>query len=156
MKTFEINDHLQIICEWKKTRTAFKHEATLLKDGLQLDKVKICYLNRTWESFDFESVIQKLLDQTKILTEAETQKFMDQCAGNDQKETDRQFGQIAAIAKMGEIIHAGNAKAQNDWKARMLKAGLESRGLIMPDDWDQLAEEDKAVRLDGVIAQLTA
>jgi hypothetical protein len=36
----------------------------------------------------------------------------------------------------------------------MLKAGLEGRGLIMPDDWDDLSEDEKNRRLDGVIATL--
>ena len=31
------------------------------------DRTKICYLNRTWESYEFESVINKLLDRNKEL-----------------------------------------------------------------------------------------
>ena len=61
---------------------------------------------------------------------------------------------VAMVAQLGDILHAGNAKASNDWKVRMLKAGLESRGLSMPDDWDSLPEEVKEARLDGAIAQL--
>ena len=36
----------------------------------------------------------------------------------------------------------------------MLKAGLESKGLVMPEGWDQLDEESKQSRLDQVIDQL--
>lgn len=55
------------------------------------------------------------------------------------------------VAKLGDIFNAGNEKASNDWKARMLKAGLEGKGLIMPEDWASLDEKTKAVRLNGVI-----
>ena len=36
----------------------------------------------------------------------------------------------------------------------MIKAGLENKGLIMPDDWDDLSEENKEIRLNGVIKHL--
>ena len=47
MKTFVINKRFAIVCEWKKTRNAFKHEAILLKDGLEAERAEICYQNRT-------------------------------------------------------------------------------------------------------------
>ena len=155
MKTFQINNEAVIVCDWKKTRTAFKHEATLLVKGQEVDKTKICYLNRTWEAYEFESVIKKLLDKTQYLNEAERKAFLDKCAGRAHEEVKSMFGAIGAVALMGEIFHAGDQKAQNDWKARMLKAGLQNKGLIMPDDWETLDENTKQARLDGAIAQLT-
>lgn len=56
-----------------------------------------------------------------------------------------------AIAKLGEFMGATSQKSSSDWKARMLKAGLASRGLIMPDNWDELPEDEKQRRLDAVI-----
>ena len=64
------------------------------------------------------------------------------------------FKSIAMVAKMGEIFHTGDKKAVNDWKVRMLKAGLSSRGLEMPEDWDTLTEEEKEKRLNAVIGEL--
>lgn len=61
---------------------------------------------------------------------------------------------IAMVAKLGDIF-GKDEKEKNDWKARMLKAGLESKGLLMPDDWDTLSEETKKARLDAVIAQMS-
>ena len=58
---------------------------------------------------------------------------------------------VAMVAQMGEVLADDNIKAKNDWKARMLKAGLENHGLIMPDDWDDLSEVEKQRRLDGAI-----
>jgi hypothetical protein len=54
------------------------------------------------------------------------------------------------VAKMGEIF-GQTEKEKNDWKARMLKAGLGGKGLEMPDDWDTLTEKEKKRRLDMVI-----
>lgn len=54
------------------------------------------------------------------------------------------------IASLGDLF-GNNQKDSNDWKARMLKAGLEPRGLIMPEDWESLTEEEKEKRLNLVI-----
>jgi hypothetical protein len=45
-------------------------------------------------------------------------------------------------------------KEQNDWKARMLKAGLGNAGLQMPEDWESLDEQTKEARLNAVISVL--
>jgi len=68
-------------------------------------------------------------------------------------ETDNSLKTIAMVAKMGEIFGT-NQKEKNDWKARMLKAGLENKGLIMPDDWNTLSEDEKEKRLNRAIEQL--
>ena len=153
MKTFKINNNTEIICEWKKTRVAFKHEATLLKDGVQIDKTKICYQNRTWERYDFESVLRKLLGKTNIVPKEQQKKSLEQWGKAESAALDKQFGLIGAITKMGEIL-TETKKESNDWKTRMLKAGLENKGLIMPEDWETLPEETKETRLNQVIVQL--
>jgi len=54
------------------------------------------------------------------------------------------------IALLGDVF--GNTKKEkNDWKARMMKAGLEGKGLTMPEDWDDLTEDEKEKRLNGAI-----
>ena len=150
MKTFKINNNLEIACEWKKTKMAFKHEATLLKNGLEVDNTKICYQNRTWESFEFKSVIEKLLAKTNLLTERQKNNFLDRISEKASQEVKSCFSSVAIIAKMGDIL-CPDQKTKNDWKTRMLKAGLENKGLIMPEDWDTLDENEKGKRLDKVI-----
>ncbi len=68
------NQEFTIFCEWGKTRSGFKHTATLKKsyknndfknaiEYWEIDSAKCFYLNRTWESYQFESVIKKLIRQ---------------------------------------------------------------------------------------------
>jgi len=57
----------------------------------------------------------------------------------------------AMVASLGAIF-GGNQKESNDWKTRMLKAGLPS--LSMPSDWETLSEDEKTIRLDKVIKEM--
>ena len=153
MKNFKINKNLEIVCEWKKTRNAFKHVATLLKKGNEIADTKICYVNRTWESFEFESVITKLLDEINILTDNQKKKFLVKISGKVKEEINSEFNSVAMIAAMGNIF-GQTKKEKNDWKTRMIKAGLGHLGLIIPDDWNSLTELEKEKRLNNVIKGL--
>lgn len=62
MKIFNLDNDYKIICNWVDTRSGFKHTAILYKNGLLVFETKICYLNRTWESFEYESVLKKVID----------------------------------------------------------------------------------------------
>ena len=72
---------------------------------------------------------------------------------NEEVREDNSLKSIAMVAMFGEIL-GGNQKEKNDWKARMLKAGLDNRGLVIPDDWDSLSEDEKESRLNGAISAL--
>ncbi len=52
------------------------------------------------------------------------------------------------VAALGDIF-CDEQKDRNDWKVRMLKAGLS--GLSIPDNWDALSEDEKQLRLNRVI-----
>lgn len=62
MRSFTLNKDYQVVCESEATRSGFRHVATLLHHGNECEKTKICYLNRTWESFEFESVLLRIID----------------------------------------------------------------------------------------------
>jgi len=147
MKIFEISDKIKAVCEFKKTKNGFKHEATLFINGVERDKAKVCYLNRTWERYEFESVLLKLIEKSKSLTE-EDKKICFAFIKEDKTDYSM-FKTTAMVAKIGEII-CKDKKEQNDWKTRMLKAGL---NLEMPEDWDKLDEKTKQERLNRVIAE---
>lgn len=148
MKSFKINEKIEIVCEWKKTRNGFKHEATLLFNGNEQETAKVCYLNRTWESYEYQTVLKRIVEKSQVLSEEEKALCLN-FINKDQTDYSS-FNMTANIAKLGEIF-CTTQKEKNDWKERMLRAGLENQGLSIPEDWDTLDEETKEKRLNAVI-----
>jgi hypothetical protein len=154
MQTFKINDRLEVVCEYHNTRNGFKHTATLLLDGREQEEVKVNYLNRTWERYEFESVLKKLLDQTRVLSDDQKALFKQKIDGQFREDDPalKQLRAVSAFAALSDIMEPDQQKA-NEQKLKWLK-GLEKQGLTIPDDWDQLSEDEKQRRLDGAIAAL--
>lgn len=151
MKIFKPTENVEIVCDWKKTRMAFKHTAVLFKNGRECESTKICYQNRTWERYEYQSVLLKVINASKSLSDEEKKLCVDY-ANRDNTDWSA-FKATSAIAMMGDLL-CSDQKEKNDWKARMLKAGLGNKGLEMPEDWDSLSEDTKTARLDAVIGQL--
>jgi len=61
MRIFNLNNEYNIVCNSESTRYGFRHIATLHKAGYSIAKTKVCYYNRTWERFEFESVLNKVI-----------------------------------------------------------------------------------------------
>jgi len=148
---FKINNRISVICKYEKTRNGFRHLATLYVNGQEKEHAKATYLNRTWESYDFQSVLQKVIRDSGVLSEAEKKVALDYAAKDHTDWSD--FDRTVAVAQMGNIL-GKDQKEKNDWKARMLKAGLGNKGLDMPEDWDTLDEDTKQARLDAAIGFL--
>ena len=151
MKTFEVNKDVKIVCDHVSTRYGFKHEAVLYQNGRRLESAKVCYHNRTWESFEYESVIKKLLKTTDILSKKQKTDFLNGASGADKREVEQMFRTLGMVASIGDAL-CNDQSEKNDWKIRMLRAGLPD--LNMPSDWNSLSENDKESRLDKVIAEL--
>ena len=49
-------------CESVDTKNGFKHVAYVVENGIVTLETKINYLNRTWESFQFERVLNAMKD----------------------------------------------------------------------------------------------
>jgi len=62
MRIFNLDKRFSVICDSKSTRSGFKHIASLTSGGYSVCDTKICYTNRTWESFEYESVLKKIVD----------------------------------------------------------------------------------------------
>jgi len=153
MKIFKVNKKIQVVCEWKKTRNGFKHTAVLFVSNMEMDNAKCCYLNRTWERYEFESVLKELANKTDALSDKEKKaflKFIKNQGAVESKKVDAMFKNISSAMSVGEIF-GQTKKEKNDWKERMLKAGLENKGLIMPENWNELDESEKERRLNGTI-----
>ena len=74
-RLFKVNNNISIVCDCVSTRYGFRHDAKLFVNGYATEKAKCCYYNRTWERFEFETVISKLLDKTDRLTARQKAKF---------------------------------------------------------------------------------
>ena len=75
MKIFRMNNTYSIICEWHNRRNGFKHTATLIRNGYEVDNAEALYINRTWEAFKYQTVIRCLLSDTTELTDKEKRRF---------------------------------------------------------------------------------
>jgi hypothetical protein len=87
-------------------------------------------------------------------------KLIDVASGKSTRhpetQADRLSSQIrmtATIASLGSIFGFSTSE-NNDWRARMLKAGLPESALHMPENWDSLSEQEKDRRLTGALAVL--
>lgn len=152
MTSFRLNNRVVIVAKREKTRNGFRHRVTLLIDGSPVDEVTVHYLNRTWESYEYESAINKLIDKTSQIAPAMKQQYKDKLAGRSHEQTTSKFKAIGMVASMGNIL-AKTRVEKNLWKKRMIKAGL-GDGLQMPKNWDKLPEGLKETRLDKVISNL--
>jgi hypothetical protein len=154
MKIFDVSKDIRVVCESGKTRNGFKHTATLFVNGRECDSAKVNYLNRTWERYDFESVLEKLADKTDCLSDEQRAVFKDYIKNYGDEDSKAMMRSIGTVAMMGELMAGDSKKSKNDWKARMIKAGLGNKGLDMPEDWDRLSEDEKERRLNNVIGEL--
>lgn len=154
MKTFRINKEYQINCYYEKTRSGFKHVAKLIQTTFYnpVCETKVCYLNRTWESFEFETVIEKLLSfNTDLIKKGTITKFLKRQRGEYKRQAQSMFKSVSMVAQIGDVL-CNNQAEKNDWKKRMLLAGLP--GVSVPDDWNSLTEDEKENRLNKVINEL--
>jgi hypothetical protein len=56
----------QAVCRSEGTRSGFRHLASLFRDGSEIASTKICYINRTWEAYQFASVLQNLINRSGL------------------------------------------------------------------------------------------
>lgn len=151
MRIFKITKEIEIVCNSISTSYGFKHLATLFRDGSEIQDGKCTYQNRTWERYEFQSVLNDVVRKAfknKLISEEE-KKACDEFIEGDQTDWS-DFKAVSMVAKLGEVL-CDNQKDKNDWKERMIKAGFENKGLIMPDDWNELDEDTKQKRLNGVL-----
>lgn len=155
LKTFKVNEKISINCWSEDTSYGFRHLASLYINGFIRNTSKRCYYNRTWESYQYESVLKKLCEENKSLSQEEKELFYTFIKNYEKIERERvnqEFSMIAGIMQLGSLI-SNNQKDSNDWKERMLKAGFENKGLIMPDNWNELSEDEKEKRLNNIIQE---
>lgn len=75
MKIFNLDGVYNVVCNTADTRSGFKHQATLCRNGGSIATSKICYLNRTWERFTYESILNKIINDN--FDGVEREKYLD-------------------------------------------------------------------------------
>lgn len=59
-----VNKDVIIACEvWNRGNQAWGHEARCFYKGVEVEKARARYYNRTWERYQFESVMLELVDR---------------------------------------------------------------------------------------------
>lgn len=62
IRKIEINGReYQFVNESRNTRSGFAHDATLFRDGNEIAKASCHYLNRTWECYRYQTVMQRCI-----------------------------------------------------------------------------------------------
>ena len=63
MQNIKLDNTYTIVCNWVNTRNGFRHEATLFKGRYGIAFARANYLNRTWEEYEYQTVIHNCLEE---------------------------------------------------------------------------------------------
>jgi len=74
MRIFTLDNIYSVVCNYESTRSGFRHLATLCSNGQSVAKAKCLYVNRTWECYEFESVLVKIIEDN--FKGVEKEKFL--------------------------------------------------------------------------------
>lgn len=149
-KDFTINDKYTIKCWTEDTRSGFRHLAELTEDDTTIETAKRSYTNRTWEAYDYQSVVHDLINKSDIDNK---QAVKDKFDSKAKEAVNIKLKSLGAVMKMGGLLSEDD-KQNNEFRVRMLKAQF-GEAIILPEDWDELDEETKTKRLDKIEQFLT-
>ena len=145
---FKLDEQYTVLARWQKTRIAFKHTASLFQNGTKIGETKICYQNRTWESYEYESVVNKIIDL--FFKGKQKEKYVAAAAAIGRGEVNKTFAPVKALVGIAELLGADQAQ-----RNRLKKAALASLpGIEFPDDFDHLPAEEQKRRLDAAVKVL--
>lgn len=149
MNTFKFGKGFSVVCSFHKTRTGFKHEAEIISPkGYGLLRVKCCYQNRTWESYEYQSVIRKAIN-TYFEPKA-AKRYLKAIDAKARGIVKKRFDPVKAICAMGEIM-CDSTDEKAKWKKRMVGT---IEGISFPEGFDKLPAEEQLRRLDGALGVL--
>ena len=144
-KEFKIDENVTVECGSQRTSYGFRHLAVLRENGSRKAEAKACYYNRTWEAFEYQSVIHKII--RKCYQGERAKIYMEKADVLGRGMVDDFFGSIKAMAAMGEVLGASQEQ-----KTSIKKAVLSSiPGIDFPEGFDSLPAEEKARRIDGAL-----
>jgi len=77
MEIFKVSRKIQIVCNFENKTNGFRHRATLMYDGRELEESTSSYQNRTWENYTYQSAMFELIrkvEKNKSLSPEEIKK----------------------------------------------------------------------------------
>lgn len=107
---------IEFRCYTTDTRSGFCHTAHLMGWEYDITDTKASYYNRTWERFEYESVLKRAIE--KLPAEIRQQVYdqiIDGKAAEEEKKADE-------MVKSFEALHAG---LSDENKARLANSGIE-------------------------------
>jgi hypothetical protein len=148
-KAFDLGNGYKASCHSERTRYGFRHVAALLNKYSNdvVARVAYPYYNRTWERYEYESVLNKLVDrwEAKSVT-IPTAVAAARNAIKDYKEPNA-FSAVAFASAVGELLAGDKPEDVVAWKKRMIAT---VPGISFPDNFDNLPIEEQRRRLDLV------
>ena len=129
----------------KKTLISYNFIVCFIENGK-------AFVKRTY-SMTTSRHIKEFLKQNGFKAETTAQILKDYPFGDYKEKENKKdtiLKSVGLVASLGDIF-CKTQKNKNDWKLRMLKAGLEKKGLSFPEDWSELTEKEKERRLNGAI-----
>lgn len=145
LQTFELSRDYTIECQTQNTSYGFRHLAILRENGTLARTAKCCYYNRTWESFTYQSVGHKVINDYFTGEQAGIHKEIFDRRG--EKEASSFLKIPLMLASLGNAL-CETGEDKNRWKKRFIE---KIPGIDFPEDFDTLPEEEKQRRLDAAI-----
>lgn len=145
-RTIDAGQGRRIELRTQDTNYGFRHIAEFY-DGTMIGYAKACYYNRTWESYDYQSVIHDVIDNAGVEDPEALKKVIDT---QELKRINDDFGVLGAIMNISNVLSEDPAE-QSDFKLRMLRARF-GNAVNIPEDWDRLSTEEQNSRLDKISA----
>lgn len=142
-KVFELDGTYSITCWVYETRYSWGHYAEIAKNGSVFNETKYTYYNRTWESYQYQSIIHGLINKARL---PDTYNKIADAIGEGN--TSKELAHLRLVAVTAGIL--GTPDTQ-------LKTLITATGgaITKPDDWDTLTDTEKKERLDKAIEVLS-
>lgn len=147
-KTVQLSEKYSVRLSYVKTNYGFKHEAVAMEDWRVLGKTKAIYYNRTWECYEYQTVICQAIKAFIPSPEKEVLHEHFSTITRLPGEGKSFLDSVCAMAKAFEVI-AGDDK---ETTAKFQKKFLEKvPGIDFPEGFDELPLEERERRLKGAI-----
>lgn len=155
MKCYEFGEGYKVMCRSERTRYGFRHLCELTHNYNVIAKTKACYYNRTWESYEFQSVIHQAISAAFDNRTRSQQKkgeapnplikqYCDEIDARARGIEAKRFDPVKMAVAFGSIL-CETPEEKAKWDKRMLST---VPGVDFPDDFDDLPVEERQRRLD--------